>query len=135
MANYNGDYIYGNGKKGERRGQTIPVGRLKAANAWGLYDMHGNVWEWCLDDWHDSYNGAPTNGLAWLNNNDNDYHFEPNWIPWLKKIFTHKNNKLLRGGYWGYDPWFCRSAYRFCFSPGDRSNFFGFRIAVSLPRT
>jgi formylglycine-generating enzyme required for sulfatase activity/tRNA A-37 threonylcarbamoyl transferase component Bud32 len=135
VANYRGNYTYGSGKKGEYRGQTIPVGSLKAANAWGLYDMHGNVLEWCLDDWHDNYTGAPTNGLAWLTENDNDYHFEPNWIHWLKKIFTHKNNKLLRGGRWRNGPGHCRSAYRRYGSPGSRFSAFGFRFVVSLPRT
>ena len=110
-------------------------GIAQHANAFGLYDIHGNVLEWCLDDWHDSYTGAPTNGLAWLNDNDNDYHFERNWIHWLKEIFTHKNNKLLRGGIWPYDPDLCRSAYRRCVSPGNRNGYVGFRFAVSLPRT
>ena len=135
VANYHGNYVYGSGKKGEYRGQTIPVGSLKAANAWGLYDMHGNLWEWCLDDWHDSYTGAPTNGLAWLNDYDNDYRFERNWIPWLKKIFTHKNNKLLRGGYWYVSPRCCRSALRYYLGPGSRSHNIGFRFGISLPRT
>jgi formylglycine-generating enzyme required for sulfatase activity len=135
LANYDGNCIYSSGAKAIYRKKTTPVGHFKHANAFGLYDIHGNVCEWCLDDWHDSYTGAPTNGLAWLNDYDNDYHSERNWIHWLKEIFTHKNNKLLRGGFWSHYPWDCRSAFRISFSPGFRNNNIGFRIAVSLPRT
>jgi len=138
VANYHGEYIYGNGKKGSCRKETILVRSLNAANAWGLYDMHGNILEWCLDDWHNNYTGAPNNGLPWLGEIENENHsqFKNSWQIWLKKILeTNNNNKLLRGGYWSDNPRYCRSACRNYLSPGYRNYFIGFRIVVSLPRT
>jgi formylglycine-generating enzyme required for sulfatase activity len=70
-ANYNGTFPYGKGKKGEYRGRTMPVKSFRP-NPWGLYQMHGNVWEWCQDIWHDNYTGAPANGRAWLEGGDNE---------------------------------------------------------------
>ena len=63
FANYNGEYTYGNGEKGVYRKQTTPVGSFQVANPFGLYDIHGNVWEWCADDWHKNYQGAPSDGI------------------------------------------------------------------------
>ena len=70
-ANYDGSYVYkGGGSKGEHREGTVPVGSF-AANPWGLYNVHGNVWEWCEDVWHDSYEGAPADGSAWTTGDSN----------------------------------------------------------------
>ena len=93
LANYDGNNAYGDGPKGEYRRQTTPVGSFPA-NAWGLQDMHGNVWEWCLDAWHSNYVVAPDDGSAWLDRRQRG------------------TRRLLRGGSWHYLPELCRSACR-----------------------
>jgi len=112
LANYDGSYTYANGPKGEYRKQTTPVGMFPA-NPWGLHDMHGNVWEWCLDHWHDSYEGAPTDGSAW------------------ESGFGLR--RLLRGGSWNDRPRYCRSAYRSYILLDGRGSGIGFRV-VCLPQ-
>ncbi|MBD2388391.1 SUMF1/EgtB/PvdO family nonheme iron enzyme [Cylindrospermum sp. FACHB-282] len=107
LANYNGNLIYGSGSTGEYLQQTTDVGKFPP-NAFGLYDMHGNICEWCQDGWHKNYIIAPTDGSVWINDND---------------------NRMLRGGSWFYDPDYCRSACRFSNDAGDRGNNFGFRVA------
>jgi formylglycine-generating enzyme required for sulfatase activity len=116
IANYDGNYTYNNSSKGEFRRETTDVG-IFPANRWGLHDLHGNVLEWCEDDWHDSYEGAPKDGSAWLEANATD------------------PSKLLRGGCWSFNPWYCRSAYRYFNSRDDRSYNVGFRVCCVLPRT
>ncbi|MBW4599054.1 MAG: formylglycine-generating enzyme family protein [Calothrix sp. FI2-JRJ7] len=99
LANHNGDATYRNAPKGEYRRKTTPVGSFGVANAFGLYDMHGNVWEWCLDDWHDNYEGAPTDGSPWFQkNNDN--------------IYQKQEAAVMRGGSWYDHPGNSRSASR-----------------------
>ena len=117
LANYDGNNTYGSEPEGESRGKTTEVGSFPP-NAFGLYDMHGNVWEWCLDDWHDNYQGAPSDGSAWLNENENDYH-----------------RKLVRGGSWSFNPAFCRSASRYLYTRGLVSNLIGFRVVWEVPST
>jgi formylglycine-generating enzyme required for sulfatase activity/tRNA A-37 threonylcarbamoyl transferase component Bud32 len=110
LVNYNGNYTYGSAPKGQYRQQTTDVGSFPP-NAFGLYDMHGNVWEWCLDDYIDNYSDAPKDGSA-LTGRSGDI-------------------KLLRGGSWISKPQGCRS--------GDRNNNlhpfrisgFGFRVVCS----
>ncbi len=94
-------------------GETKPVG-LKQPNALGLYDMSGNVWEWCEDDWHDNYkNNPPTDGSAWID--------KPN----------QGSYRVFRGGGWLYAARYCRSAYRGHWYPGDRGNLVGFRLCLA----
>jgi formylglycine-generating enzyme required for sulfatase activity len=114
LANYNGNVTYGNGIKGEFRKQTTPVEHFEFSNAWGLCDMHGNIWEWCEDHWHDNYDRAPDDGSAWLTE-DAD-------AP-----------RVRRGGSWGTNPGLCRSAYRRNFNPTDRFVNLGFRLACAAP--
>jgi formylglycine-generating enzyme required for sulfatase activity len=107
---------YADGKLGEDRKKTTSVGLLKAANNFGLYDMHGNVWEWCLDHWHDNYEGAPIDGSAWLSTNE-------------------KPRYVVRGGSWNFNPSDCRSATRYYSYPEDSNSDFGFRVVCEIPRT
>jgi formylglycine-generating enzyme required for sulfatase activity len=107
QANYDGNYPWKNYPKGEYRQKTTPVDSF-SPNAWGLYDMHGNVWEWC-SDWYGSYSsGAVTN----------------------PKGPSTGTNRVLRGGSWDYYAVSCRSADRLSDTPDDRSNSYGFRIAL-----
>lgn len=99
LANYDARQVYGRGVKGTYREETRPVGSFNAANAFGLYDMHGNVYEWCLDDWHDNYEGAPTDGSPWFDNKNNN-------------LSQREGSAVLRGGSWVNHPDFCRSASR-----------------------
>lgn len=93
---------------GSKQKGTTTVGIFGVANAFGLYDMHGNIYEWCLDGWHDGYKGAPSDGSAWSNNQEEE--------------------RVIRGGFWLSYPKHCRSAYRDSSEPDARSSVIGFRV-------
>jgi formylglycine-generating enzyme required for sulfatase activity len=115
LANYDGSRIYNDGPKGKYRSKTTAIGTFPA-NDWGLHDMHGNVWEWCEDDWFESYIGAPADGSA--------------------RVASDRSNttKLLRGGSWSLIPWYCRSANRVNVTRDYSDNDVGFRVCCEPPR-
>jgi formylglycine-generating enzyme required for sulfatase activity len=107
QANYDGNYAYGAGRKGEYRDRTTPVGAFEP-NAWGLYDMHGNAWEWC-QDWYGDY---PAGDAMDPSGPDGGA------------------DRVLRGGGWFFIPRGCRSAYRLGGDPGNRYSNGGFRLVA-----
>ena len=115
QANFDGNYTYNGSTKGEYREVTTAVGQFPA-NAWGLYDMHGNVWEWCQDDWHENYINAPADGSA------------------STEQYTRTTARIVRGGSWIDLPWLCRSASRNWLTLDSRFDHFGFRVCCLAPR-
>ena len=129
LASYNGNFAYADGPQGIDRKQTTPVGMF-AANAWGLHEMHGNVYEWCLDHWHQGYEGAPADGSAWLSITEQQ---DPLTTKGVKDGTDDSERRLLRGGSWYGYPGRCRSACRFRLQPVDALSRVGFRV-VCLPQ-
>ena len=115
LVNYNGNYPYSSAPKGKYREQTTDVG-IFPPNAFGLYDMHGNVWEWCEDERHENYINAPTDGSSWQSR-------------------ISLGQKVLRGGCWHDYARYCRSACRLKSPCCSRNYFYGFRVVLSPSRS
>jgi formylglycine-generating enzyme required for sulfatase activity len=113
-ANYDGHFTYNNGVRGEFRGATSHVGSFQP-NPWGVFDMHGNVWEWVQDVVHEDYHGAPSDGSAWATGGD-------------------QARRVIRGGAWLYQPRYLRSALRNGYSAVLANDVVGFRVARKLAR-
>ncbi len=116
LANYSGDISYDDGPTGDNQVETTPVDYFDVGNAWGLSDMHGNVFEWCQDHWHQNYMRAPEDGSAWLTDK-----------PEASRVF--------RGGSWSWAPGYCRSASRLLLVPRYRHWYLGFRVCCSAPQS
>jgi formylglycine-generating enzyme required for sulfatase activity len=111
-ANFDGGHTYGGSSKGYYSKSTVEVGSFQP-NAFGLYDMHGNVWEWVEDCWHADYKGGPADGSAWTTR-------------------CNERSRVLRGGSWIDPPRILRSAYRSRNVPAYRGGTVGFRVARTL---
>ncbi|MCS6884092.1 MAG: SUMF1/EgtB/PvdO family nonheme iron enzyme [Acidobacteriota bacterium] len=113
LANYDGkSETYLSEPRGKMLSKTLPVGSYKFANAFGLYDMHGNVHEWCQDVLHNGYKGAPSDGSAW------------------ERPYAENIQRVLRGGSWSSDADFCRSAVRVRAAPTLRTYVVGLRVVA-----
>ncbi|MGB4226305.1 MAG: SUMF1/EgtB/PvdO family nonheme iron enzyme [Candidatus Dechloromonas phosphoritropha] len=112
QANFDGNHTYNGSALGTYREKTLPVGSFPP-NAFGLYDMQGNVWEWCQDSWHQDYQGAPEDGSPWEAGDP--------------------SSRVLRGGSWSVSPRGCRAAYRYGFRPGGPDDSIGFRVCRGAP--
>jgi formylglycine-generating enzyme required for sulfatase activity len=121
-ANYRGDYTYGLGRESSFRQRVVPMGAFGLVNRWGLADMHGQVWEWCVDQWHrDPLEGAVADGRA-LQGPD----------PELEGI-QEQTYRLLRGGSWLNDPRSARAAVRGSSLPGNPNASVGVRPGCFSP--
>lgn len=112
LANYCGEHRYRNEPAGPYRHTTTPVGRF-APNDFGLFDLHGNLWEWCADAWHEDYTGALGDGRSWTTRGDDHL-------------------RVIRGGSWHDVPGACRSAARAQFSPDGGDDLVGFRVFADI---
>lgn len=130
IANYDGNYAYGAGEKGYYRKETTEVG-IFPPNAFGLHDTHGNVFEWCLDPWHESYWDAPNHGKVWDERTPDGFY--QNLPANLKVLLADTGTRVIRGGSWSSIPRYCRSAYRRHF--GRSSDEIGFRLASIPPNS
>jgi len=111
LANFDSSLPYKSALKGVARNETVRVDQFSACNAFGMVGMHGNVWEWCSDTWHENYVGAPVDGSPWMEGGVDGL-------------------RVVRGGSWFNAAWLCRSAYRYAFAVNTKGHNCGFRVAA-----
>jgi formylglycine-generating enzyme required for sulfatase activity len=111
VSNYHSRFPFGGVRPQHERGHTVVVGQFRLANAFGLYDMHGNVWEWCADSWHSDYSGAPSDGRVWIDGGDD-------------------SRRPVRGGGWNDIAFFARSSQRASQHSETTSAWIGFRVVM-----
>jgi formylglycine-generating enzyme required for sulfatase activity len=112
FANYNGEFAYHSEPRGVYRHTTTTVDQFPP-NAFGLHDLHGNLWEWCADAWHDSYDSAPADDRVW-------------------QAAGRETYRAARGGSWHDIPGVCRSAARLRVDARDAEEIIGFRVVLAL---
>lgn len=117
LANYKACFGYGEGESGQWLEETTEVGKFPPNN-FGLYDLHGNVWEWCEDHWHKNYQNAPESGKCWLEKNHNP---ESDNLP-----------RVIRGGSWDDTAYYCRCGVRLWALPHFKGKLIGFRVACDI---
>ncbi len=128
LANYDGNYTVAEEAKGQYREETTPVASFPP-NGFGLYDGHGNVWEWCFDPFHDNYQGAPGDGRVWDETVTDNRYQKPSEN--LRVLLKESDKKyVLRGGSWFNSPVLCRCALRYHNSRDDFSDGLGFRVCL-----
>ncbi|MBL8149829.1 MAG: SUMF1/EgtB/PvdO family nonheme iron enzyme [Blastocatellia bacterium] len=113
IVNFNGNFRYAAAPKGIYRSSTTAVGEVGFPNLFGLSDMHGNIWEWCGDVWHDAYTDAPNDGTTWFGDTD-------------------PSRRVMRGGSWYTNSALCRSATRTASQSSSKSDFVGLRVVISI---
>jgi len=111
VSNYHSRFPFGAARPQRERGHAMAAGQFRLANAFGLYDMHGNVWEWCADFWHPNYSGAPSDGRAWIDGGDD-------------------SRRPVRGGGWNDIAFFARSSQRASQPVDTTSPWIGFRVVM-----
>ena len=117
LVNYKACFGYGEGESGKCREETTDVG-IFPPNNFGLYDLHGNVWEWCEDHWHDSYQYAPEFGEGWLKQ--------------IEHPEEDKQPRVIRGGSWDDTAYYCRCGVRLWALPNFKGKLIGFRVACNI---